>query len=129
MSFYVKLNVDGHEYNTLYCSYRFVQLTDAIGKPSSIPKGGSIILSIESTGNTDLFDWMTSPTMTKNGFVTFYRRDTLSKLKVLSFTDAYCVDYQETYSHVGEHPLQIDIELSAKELSLNDSVFKNNWPE
>jgi len=76
-----------------------------------------------------LFDWMISPTQTKNGIITFYRRDTMSKLKTLEFTDAICVAYSETFSHNGDHPMQVQLTLSARELKLNDSTFKNNWPQ
>lgn len=129
MSFLAKLNVDGEESNILQCSFHFTQDIDGIGKPSSIPKGGTVHLTIESTGKIDLFEWMISPTQTKSGSITFYRRDTMSKLKVLSFTDAHCIDYFERYNHSDEFPMQIDIELSAKQISLNGSDFKNNWPE
>ncbi|MES1250330.1 MAG: type VI secretion system tube protein TssD, partial [Chitinophaga rupis] len=76
MSFIAKLKLDGEEMNVLHCGFRFTQVTDATGKPTAIPKGGTIELLVESTGSTDLFDWMISPTQTKSGVVTFYRRDT-----------------------------------------------------
>lgn len=129
MSFLAKLQLDGEEANVLYCSFRFTQVTDATGRPTSIPQGGSIMLTIESTGKADLFDWMISPTQTKSGTVTFYRRDSMSKLKTLNFTGAHCIDYQEEYVHDGKYPMQINVVLSAKELKLNDSEFKNNWPQ
>ncbi|MFT4023904.1 MAG: type VI secretion system tube protein TssD [Flavihumibacter sp.] len=129
MSFIAKLSVDGEEMNVLYCNFRFSQVIDPTGRPSSIPKGGTVNLTIESTGKVDLFDWMISTTQRKNGTVTFFRRDTMSKLKTLEFTDAHCVDYAETYQHEGAFPMQINILLSAKELKLNGSAFRNNWPE
>lgn len=129
MSFLAKLNVDGEESNVLECMFSFAQQTDEIGKPSSIPIGGKIHLTLESTGNVNLYDWMISPTMTKSGIVTFYRRDTMSKLKVLEFTDAHCTNYLEKYVHDTDFPMQTSVILSAKQLSLNGSEFKNNWPE
>ncbi len=129
MSFIAKLKLDGEEMNVLHCGFRFSQGTDATGKPTAIPKGGTIDLLVESTGSTDLFDWMISPTQTKNGVITFYRRDTKSKLKTLEFTDAHCVDYYETFDHVGENPMRIQLTISSRELKLNDSEFKNNWPQ
>src|SRR6478736_5412953 len=119
MSFIAKLKLDGEEMNVLQCGYRFTQVTDAIGKPSSIPQGGAISLVIESTGSSDLFDWMISPTQTKSGTVTFFRRDTMSKLKSLEFTDGYCVDYYENYNHLGENPMQIHLLISAHQIKLN----------
>jgi Hemolysin coregulated protein Hcp (TssD) len=129
MSFIAKLKIDGEEMNVLHCGFRFSQVTDATGKPTAIPQGGTINLIVESSGGTDLFDWMISPTQTKSGTVTFFRRDTSSKLKTLEFADAHCVDYYETFDHVGDHPMQIQLTISAHEIKLNDSEFKNNWPE
>jgi Hemolysin coregulated protein Hcp (TssD) len=130
MAFLAKLTIDdGDEMNVLHCSYRLTQGTDASGKPTAIPQGGFVSLVVESTKSTDLFDWMINPTGLKNGQVTFYRRDMQSKLKTLEFTDAYCIDYQEDFDHKGEMAMQISFSLSAKTIKLNDSEFKNNWPE
>lgn len=128
MSFISKLNLDGDDFNVLHCNYKFIQETDATSRPSSVPHGGIVNITVESTGKTDMFDWMISPTQTKSGTITFFRRDTMSKLKTLSFTDAHCISYEEEYTHNGEFPMQIKLQLSAKELKLNDSSFKKNWP-
>ncbi|BAV10185.1 hypothetical protein SAMN05421788_104445 [Filimonas lacunae] len=129
MSFIAKMDLDGESSNILYCSFRFTQVTDATGRPSSVPKGGAVTLTVESAGTSDLFDWMISPDQTRSGVITFYRRDTMSKLKTLEFTDAHCIDYQEVYQHDGDFPMQVKMILSAKELKLNDSTFTNNWPQ
>lgn len=129
MSFIAKMELEGENSNILYCSFRFTQVTDATGRPSSVPKGGAVMLTVESSGQSDLFDWMISPEQTRSGMITFYRRDTMSKLKTLEFTDAHCIDYQEVYQHDGDFPMQIKLVLSAKELKLNDSTFTNNWPQ
>lgn len=129
MSFIAKMELEGENSNILYCSFRFTQVTDATGRPSSVPKGGAVTLTVESSGQSDLFDWMISPDQTRSGLITFYRRDTMSKLKTLEFSDAHCIDYQEVYQHDGEFPMQIKLVLSAKELKLNDSTYTNNWPQ
>jgi Hemolysin coregulated protein Hcp (TssD) len=130
MAFLAKLTIDGgEEMNVLRCSYRFTQGTNVTGKPTAIPQGGIVTVVVESTKSTVLFDWMINATGIKNGLITFYRRDMQSKLKSLAFSDAYCIDYQEDFDHRGEHPMQITFTLSAKTLKLDDSEFKNNWPE
>jgi hypothetical protein len=129
MSFIAKLMLDEEEMNVLHCGYRFTQDTNTTGRPSAIPRGGSVNLVVESNGNTDLFDWMISPTLTKSGKVTFYRRDNMIKLKTLEFTDAHCVEYYETFDHQGQNPMQVQITISAHRLQLNDSEYLNNWPE
>lgn len=54
MSFVAKLNIEGEEMNVLNCGFRFTQVTDATGKPTSIPQGGTITLVLESDGDTSL---------------------------------------------------------------------------
>ena len=56
MSFIAKFHLEGEEMNVLHCGFRFTQMTDATGKPTAIPQGGSISLLVEGTGSTDLFD-------------------------------------------------------------------------
>jgi hypothetical protein len=129
MSFIAKLQIEEEEMNVLHCGFRFTQGTDSTGKPVAIPRGGTVNLTLESNGGTELFDWMVSPTQTKSGTITFFRRDNMSKLKTLEFSNAHCVDYYETFDHVGDNPMQVQISISAHELKLNDSEFKNNWPE
>lgn len=129
MSFRAILKVDGEESKVLHCSYSFLKVTDSTGKPTSIPQGGMVTIRVESNGKTNFYDWMISPTQVKSGDITFYRRDEMSKLKSLEFADAHCVAYNETFDHQGTHPMQVEIKLSARELKLNDSSFKNNWPE
>lgn len=128
MSFIAKLSIDGEEMNILQCGFRFSQTTDATGKPTAIPQAGAIHLTVESNGSTDLFDWMVSPTQTKRGVITFFRRDNMSRLKTLEFDDAHCVDYYETFDHAGDFPMQVEVQISAREIRLNDSEFVNNWP-
>jgi hypothetical protein len=129
MSFVAKMRLDGEDVNVLHCGFRFTQATDSTGKPTARPKGGNIELLVESSGSTDLFDWMIKPTQQKSGTITFFRRDTMSKLKTLHFTDAVCVEYYETFDHKGDTPMQIHLTISAHEIKLNDSEFSNNWPK
>ena len=129
MPFIAKLLLDDEEVNVLHCSYRFTQATNTTGRPCALPRGGSVYLVVESTGSTDLFDWMISNTQTKSGRVVFYRSDNMIKSKSLAFTDAHCVDYCETFDHQGSNPMQIQLTISAHKISLNDSEYVNNWPE
>jgi ABC-type uncharacterized transport system ATPase subunit len=129
MSFTAKLKLDEDDLNVLQCSYRFTQMVDATGRPTSIPHGGTIRMLVESNGKTALFDWMISITQLKSGKLTFFRRDSMSKLKVLEFIDAHCIDYFETFNHLGEDPMCIQLTISAREIKLEDSLYTNNWPK
>ncbi|SDF14498.1 hypothetical protein SAMN05421825_1147 [Epilithonimonas hungarica] len=83
MSFLSKLDLDGNIYNILECRYSFTQATDETGKPQGVPQGEEIFIRIESTGNPEL-GWMLDHNKTKNGTVTFFRRDAMSKLQELT---------------------------------------------
>ncbi|MGB0948863.1 MAG: type VI secretion system tube protein TssD, partial [Marinirhabdus sp.] len=75
MSFKAKLNVGGQEYNVLSCSYDLFQETDATGRPSSVTRGGRIKLSVESTADTSLAEWMFNNFERRDGSVKFLKRD------------------------------------------------------
>lgn len=127
MSFLSKLIIDGEELTLLNCHFGFSQGTDYTGRPSEIPKGGQLELIIEGTARTDFLEWMITPSMTKDGSITFYRRDSMANLKRIEFTDAYCINYDEYFDADGTDPLSISIVLSAKELTIKGTKFKNKW--
>ena len=105
MSFKAKLNVAGKDYNVLECSYDLKQEVDASGRPSSVTRGGKISLTVESTGETTLFEWMCNNFERKDGTVTFFKRDTDAKLKELKFSEGYLVYYKEQFDAVDNAPM------------------------
>lgn len=128
MSFLSKLTIDDESMNVLQCSFSFEQGSDYTGRPSQKPRGGQISILIESTNKTDFLEWMISPNMTKNGEIIFYKRDNLSSLKTIKFKEAYCLNYNEDFDSVSDEPLKTYIVISAKEITVKDTTFKNNWP-
>lgn len=128
MSFKSVLQIDGEEINVLNCHFSFTQSIDHNGKPAARPIGGLVTVTLESDGSTDLFEWMISNTKTKSGKIIFYRRDALSKMKELSFEDAYCIEYHESFSARGELPMEIQLTLSARQLKMGAAAFDNPWP-
>nr|WP_305069633.1 type VI secretion system tube protein TssD [Flavobacterium covae] len=100
MSFLAKLELDGNTYNILSCDYNFTQQIDATGKPEGMPQGGEINIRIESNGKSNLLQWMLDHSQTKNGTITFFRRDAMSKLQELKFEKAYCVSFSEYFDAI-----------------------------
>ena len=127
MSFLAKLHMDDQEFNILDSEYTFIQNTDAHGKPSAKTKGGKVSMSIESSGSLDFFDWMISPSTMKSGKIIFYRRESEAKMKELVFNDAFCIYFKERFISTGDNPMVIDLEISAKELKMGDSIYQNPW--
>ncbi|MDO6597319.1 type VI secretion system tube protein TssD [Oceanihabitans sp. 2_MG-2023] len=127
MSFKSKLNVGGNEYNVLNCSYELHQETDATGRPSSITRGGKIKITVESTADTSLSDWMFNNFERKDGSITFLKRDTDAKAKELKFTEAYMVNYSEKFDHSGENPMAETVVISAKTIGIGNGEHINEW--
>jgi hypothetical protein len=127
MSFLAKLEIDGEAMNVLEFHCSVVQEIDKSGKPSADPFGGNMRIIVESTKSTILFEWMTSPDQTKNGKVTFYKRDALAKMRELEFTDGYCIKYDEMFFAESNSPMQIECLISAKEIIMNGSKLSRTW--
>jgi hypothetical protein len=70
---------------------------------------------------------MLNSDLTKDGKITFYRRDALSKMKELTFEKAYCISYHEQFTSTTEVPMKITMELVTKDLTFGDAKFSNNW--
>lgn len=127
MSFKSILKVAGKNYNVLSVNYGLFQETDATGRPSTITRGGKIDITVESTGETDLFEWMTNSFERKDGSVVFYKRDTEATLKELKFSEAYLVKHKEKFDSTGENPLIETFTISAREIEMGTGKYINEW--
>ena len=127
MSFKSKLKVGGKELNVLSASYDLNQEVDASGRPSSVTRGGTIFLTVESTGDSFFFEWMTNNFERKDGSIQYVKRDTDAKLKELVFKEGYLVKYKESFDATGSNPLIETFTISAKEISMGGGEHINEW--
>ncbi|MBV8253240.1 MAG: phage tail protein [Chitinophaga sp.] len=127
MSFKSILMVNGEQYNVQHVSYELHQETDATGRPSAITRGGRIEMTVESTGKTDLFEWMVNNFERKDGTITFFKRDTDAKLKSLEFKEGYLVKFEEVFDYADKHPMTITFTISAREMSMGNASHINEW--
>lgn len=127
MSFKAKLNVGGKTMNVLTCNYDLTQEVDATGRPSSVTRGGRIMLTVESTGDTDMFEWMCNNFERKDGTVTFLKRDTDAKQKELSFTEGYLVKYEEKFNAFDNMAMAESFTISAREIKMGNGEHINEW--
>ncbi len=127
MSFKATFNVSGTEYRVLDASFDLHQIVDKTGRVSSEARGGKIDVVVESTQETDLFEWMIDPYSHKDGSIIFKKRDSDATMKELKFKEAYMIDYTETFSSNTDKPMAIAFTLSAKEIELGNGKFSNEW--
>ncbi len=127
MAFLAKFKSAGKEWNILNCHYQLKQETDATGRPSSVTRGGKITLTVESTGDTTLFEWMTNNFERKDGTITFIKRDNKATLKELNFKEGYVVDYRENFDSNGSNPVTETFTVSAREIGMGTGSHVNEW--
>ena len=127
MSFKTTIEYAGKKRNVLSVEYAMLQETDKTGRPSSVSRGGKIFITVEGTGETDLFEWMTNSFERKDGVIKFIKRDSDATLKELKFTEAYIVKYTENFDASGENPLTETLVLSAREIELGNAKHTNEW--
>ena len=127
MSFKAKLKVGGREYNVLSCVYELHQETDATGRPSSITRGGKIKLTVESTADTSLSDWMFNNFERRDGSIVFLKRDTEATSKELKFSEGYMVKYNENFDSTGKNPMAEAFVISAKSIGMGNGEHVNDW--
>jgi hypothetical protein len=127
MSFKAKLNVAGKEFNVLSINYGLFQETDATGRPSTVTRGGKIDVTVEGTGSTELFEWMTNSFERKDGSVKFFKRDSDATLKELKFSEGYLVKHKENFDSTGRNPLTETFTISARKIEMGTGVYENEW--
>lgn len=127
MSFKATFSVAGKEYRVLDASFDLHQVVDKTGRVSSETRGGKLHLVVESTQETDLFEWMIDPYSHKDGSIIFKKRDSDATMKELKFKEAYMIDYNETFSSSNDRPMATSFTLSAKEIELGNGKFSNEW--
>ncbi|WP_298479560.1 type VI secretion system tube protein TssD [uncultured Maribacter sp.] len=129
MSFKAKLELAGKEFNVLNCSYDLFQEVDATGRPSSVTRGGRVKLTVESTADTSLAEWMFNNFERRDGAVKFLKRDNEATAKELKFTEGYMVKYAESFDHVGDNPMTETFMISARSITMGSGEHMNDWPE
>lgn len=127
MSFKAKLSVAGKDYNVLNASYDLHQEVDATGRPSSITRGGKIYVTVESTQETDLFEWMCNNFERKDGSIVFLKRDSDATMKELKFKEGYLIKFEEVYASDNKNPMIVSFGISAKEITMGNGTHTNEW--
>ena len=127
MSFKAKFKAAGKELNVLDAQYSLHQEVDATGRPSSITRGGQITVTVESTAETDLYEWMCNNFERKEGSIVFTKRDSDATMKELKFKEGYLIGYEEAFHASNTNPMTVTFTISAKELTLGNGTHVNEW--
>ena len=128
MSFLSKLQLDSNEYNVLSVDYEISQPIGRRNMPTDAPHLGLINITVESSNKSELLGWAIAPRTTKNGSITFFRRDAQSSMKTLKFFDTFCISYKEKFEADGAVPMQVVMTLAPRRIECQGVTLEEFWP-
>ena len=119
------------EREIIFFDYSFRQPVDSYHQPSGIPRGGIINLTVKALeNNADIYNWMISETMQKNGKIEVMNPGEPNKvMKTLEFKEAYCINYNErwfTKDTNEKYPHTESFTITCKTFK-NATEFSNEW--
>lgn len=129
MAFKATCKVGSKEFDVISCDYAFRRDVDSKGRPSSGVYGGTVNLTVESTDDTSIIESMVNQYKPIDGTVTFKKSDEDAKLKELSWTKGYIINFQESLDITGAQPMLIHFTVSAQEIKIGNADHKNDWPK
>ncbi len=129
MAFRSTLNLGGKEYDVLDCNYSLKRDVDSKGRPSSNIYGGRITVRVESTEDTTILETMVNQFKPFNGSIVFKKGDEESKMKELTFENAYIIEFAEGIDIVGTAPMSICVTISAQIIKIGGAEYEENWPK
>ena len=130
MAFKARLNFSGKEYDVLHCAYALNRDMDAKGRPSSGVYVGTIDVELESTEDTSIIEAMVNNQYKPiSGTLLIKKTEEDAKMKELDFEDGYIVKYSEGINIVGDHPMTLKFQISARKLKIGNAEQVNDWPK
>jgi len=130
MAFKATINIGSKQFDVLQCSYSLSRDVDAKGRPSSGVYGGTIQVEVESTSDTSVIESMVnSQYKPVNGVITFKKSEEDAKMKELTFTDGYIIQYNEGMSITGSDAMTLSFVISARALKIGNADHENDWPQ
>ena len=130
MAFKASITINAKTFDVLQCSYALSRDVDAKGRPSSGVYGGTVQIEVESTEDTSVIESMVNNQYKPlSGTITFKKSDEDAKMKELTFTDGYIIQYNEGLNIIGNAPMTLSFVISARSLKVGNAEHVNDWPK
>lgn len=127
------LYVDNKKYRLLNLFFNFSQSLGVNNKPSSIPRGGRLQLTIPAIDkDLELLNWTIHSTMQKKGRIEIMARDGGSISFKMEFANAYATSATYIYDSNSSDPMNYTITITAGILRINgdnSTIHKQTWDD
>ncbi|GAB3726495.1 type VI secretion system tube protein TssD [Spirosoma lituiforme] len=123
----IKLGTD--EYDILGGDIGFTRSVDVKGRPSSHIMGGQFSFTVEITDKTTLLEHMVNSQNKPfdKGELAFTDAGDDGITRKIEFTNAYIVNYSESFSVAGA-AYSCSITISAEKIKIQEAVLDQRWP-
>ncbi|MBL0341143.1 MAG: hypothetical protein IPP71_09565 [Bacteroidetes bacterium] len=119
------------KFSVLDCNYRFYTPSDNYGRITGRRIVGKIHFVIETTPASVQLANVLFTNSAIEGKLTFYNRDSLSKMFEVEFENARIIDLETIFAHTGEMPMMNRVSISAEKITLISSgqmaEDSNDW--
>ena len=130
MAFKASITINAKTFDVLQCSYALSRDVDSKGRPSSGVYGGTVQVEVESTEDTSVIESMVNNQYKPlSGTITFKKSEEDAKMKELTFTDGYIIQYNEGLNIIGNAPMTLSFVISARSLKVGNAEHVNDWPK
>jgi hypothetical protein len=128
MAYNAILDFEGQKFDVVWAECRIERGIDTKGRPSSNLYGGKVIVQIESTDDTTIFEHMASQFKPNSGTITFMK-DEVDVMKELQWENGYIIDFEEGMKNTDGAPMTICFTISAQTIVVGGEKLSQNWPE
>lgn len=119
------------KFNVLDCSYRFYTPSDSYGRITGRRVVGKISFTVETTPATVQLANVFFIHAVIEGKLTFYNRDSFSKMFEIKFENARVIDMETVFAHTGEMPMINKLTISTEKITLisggHEAQDSNDW--
>ncbi|WP_010522980.1 type VI secretion system tube protein TssD [Aquimarina agarivorans] len=124
------LYLEDKKYRLLSFDFSFNQRTGTNNKPTGIPKGGEIQVTVESSKDVTMLNWTVHNNMQKKGRIVILGRDGASIDFKVEFAQAYATMADYYYNSQSSEPMEYSITITPGILRFNGNnavTYKNYW--
>lgn len=87
-------------------------------------------MEIESTEDTSVIESMVNSQFKPfAGKIIIKKTDEDAKMKELTFSNGFIIQYNEGINVVGNHPMTLSFVISAQTLKMGNAEHHNDWPK
>lgn len=126
-SFYCEVKINGRTARAVQVKYEAYRTTDQTGNPSSVPRCGKVHLTVESTDSTKLFDCMADGYTPFSASIIYYKTDSKAVMKTIEITNAYAVNYEESFDDNRPVPCVETVTLTCEKISAGGTEIDSLW--